>query len=119
MDVGVIVMSSEQVAQYFDKLERNLIEKLTSQQGLPIKTGNITNVSEGLGGQAAYLSEGDVMKLFSINSKQYFHRFRRAINLPCCRIGKNYVYLADEVNEFIRNKSTTNLMQPGKRKKRV
>jgi hypothetical protein len=115
MDIGVIVMSGEEVARYFDKLERNLIEKLTNHQGLNIESEiNLKHAEKN----DAFLTEAQVMQIFGVNSTQYWHRFVAIQNVPHSKIGrKTFVYLKDEITDFVKQRSTSKLMQSGRRSK--
>ena len=117
MELGVIVMSGAEVARYFDKLERNLIEKLTNHQGLNLDSETNLKSAEK---NDAFLTEAQVMQIFGVKSTQYWHRFVALKNVPHSKIGrKTFVYLKEDIAEFVRQRSTTKLMNPNKRKKKV
>ena len=50
-----------------------------------------------------YLTDDDILNLFTLSSKKYLVQFRKRTGIPCRKIGGTYLYKTSEVLEFIEN----------------
>jgi len=67
--------------------------------------------------QEVFLAEKEVMELFGIKNRAYFSRFRSKNAIPSVKIGKNYLYRRDQLENFIQEKANFQMNPSRKYKK--